>query len=82
MNQSKWGISAINAPEVLGEYSCYKIFGIQSFVILVLLILIQPKIIKQNYHDQRISQVDAFKTIIITAGIVTGTYYIPYFLRD
>lgn len=79
---SRWGITTIKNPEIFGESTCLKIATAQICIIIILLVLIQPKFIKQTYNDHIHSQIDVIKILFVTTTIVTATYYLPQFIRN
>lgn len=77
---SRWGLTTIKTSEIFGEHTCAKIASVQALIIVVLLLLIQPKIVRQ--HQNNYSQIDMFKILTITCIIVIATYFLPLFIRN
>ena len=81
MDDVRWGMMPIPPVAILGENTCLKITAIQSFIVVIILVIIQPKFIKQSQHDTDTPRADILKVLIITALITTATYFIPTLVR-
>ena len=79
---SRWGITTVRNSEIFGDNTCLKIAAAQTCIIIILLVLIQPKFIKQTYNDHSHSQIDAVKILLVTSFIVAATYYLPQYIRN
>ena len=79
---SRWGITTTKNSEIFGESTCLKIAVAQICIIVILLVLIQPKFIKQTYNDHSHSQIDVVKIVFVTSSIVAATYYLPQYIRN
>lgn len=79
---SRWGITTMKNSDIFGENTCLKIATAQLCIIIILLVLIQPKFIRKTYDDSIHSQIDVVKILSVATIIVTATYYLPQFMRN
>ena len=80
MDENRWGLTASN-ESIFGENTTLKILCAQTFVILSILLLIQPAIVSQSTTNYGTPQINILKVFIITIMIVATTYTLPDLLR-
>lgn len=81
MDENRWGLTTSSNESIFGENTTMKILCTQTFVILSILLVIQPAIISQSTTTYGTPQIHFMKVFIITIMIVATTYLLPDLLR-
>jgi hypothetical protein len=79
-NETKWGTSYDSSHEMLGQYTIFKIAGIQFMVIVCILFLTQPFLV-MTVKNEKNSHMCLFRTLLLSSIIVLATYFVPPVIR-